>query len=131
MKLIVTRAHRLTLLIVLAIAAAGCDKVGDVASGAGSATKTLANKISGGGSSEQQTNNQSASGIIGQPGSDSDGGSMDEEVAEDVPEAAVAESRTGDFNLVFEVVVYGLIQRSLSSTTAKEYLLHDSQVRFL
>jgi|GEM_PF-2109026 len=103
MKLIVTRAHRLTLLIVLAIAAAGCDKVGDVASGAGSATKTLANKISGGGSSEQQTNNQSASGIIGQSGSDSDGEFPDEEVAEDVPGAAVAESRTGDFNLVFEM----------------------------
>ena len=103
MKLIVARAHRLALLILLAIAAAGCDKMGDVASGAGSATKNLANKISGGGSPEQRTNNQSASGKIGRSGSDSDGESLDEDVAEDEPGAAVAGSRAGDFNLIFEM----------------------------
>jgi hypothetical protein len=110
MRLNVPQAHRLALFILLAIAAVGCDRVGDVASGAGSATKNLANKISGGNSSEpdkgvveEQTNGQSASGIIGESGSDSAGDSEDDNDSEAEPEIAISGTRTSDFSLEFEM----------------------------
>ena len=110
MKLMVTQAHRLILIVLLACTAASCDKVGDVASGAGSATKSLANKILGEkspeqdeGASEEQTNRQSSSGIIGESKPDSTEESGEEEVLENESETAITEVRTGEFNLVFEM----------------------------
>ena len=78
MKLTVTQVHRLILVVLLLFAVVGCEKVGDVASGAGSATKNLANKIFGEKSpetdeqaTEEQANRQTSSGIIGESESDS------------------------------------------------------------
>jgi len=110
MRLSITQAHRLVLLVLLAIVAAGCDRVGDVASGAGSATKNLDNKISGGepsepdkSAAEEQTNGQSASGIIGESGSESAGDSEDNNDSEAESETVNSGTRTSDFSLEFEM----------------------------
>jgi len=110
MRLSITQAHRLVLLVLLALVAAGCDRVGDVASGAGSATKNLPSEISEGkpsepdkSAAEEQTNGQSASGIIGESGSDSADDPEDDNNSEDEAEVVVSETRKSDFSLEFEM----------------------------
>jgi hypothetical protein len=121
MRLIVAHGRGLVLLVLLAIAAAGCDKMGEVASGAGSATKNLANKISGrkpaapdNTAAAEQANSQSESGTIsrpdddtaGKPGAEPEseaGTEAESEESEAGTETAAAETRTGDFSLVFEM----------------------------
>lgn len=121
MKLIIGPTSRLVLLILFAIATAGCEQVSDIASGAGSATKNLADKVTGGGSTdaekkdekdelksededvaEEQDTSQTASGVIGESDSDPDGESVDDEDQESEPEVAATGPRSGDFRLVFE-----------------------------
>ena len=109
MKLMVTLVRRLFFVVLLTRTTLGCDKVGDVASGAGSATKNLANKIMGGKSPDQDEGapeeqiSQSSSGVIGESKPDATEESGDEEVSETEPETAATDARTGDFNLVFEM----------------------------
>ncbi len=132
MRLIVTQAHRLTLFILLAIAAVGCDKMGDVASGAGSATTSLANKILGEPSSEQeegvpeeQANSQSASGTIGEAEADSAAESGDEKDSEAEPETAITGERKGDFNLVFEMSYQSCSSCGIWFDSAKLVIAHS------
>lgn len=128
MKPIVAWARRLIPLFLLAISIAGCDTFEDVSTGVGRATKSLADKVSGGKATETDSNaaegeadNQSASGTITRPesgssgesgdedggGGESDDDNLDEGKSEDDTEAETetAESgdRSGDFNLIFEM----------------------------
>ena len=98
MRLVFGLLYRSTLTVMLAIALTGCEQVGDVASGAGSVTKSLADKITGGGSgdadeepaaaeqvvAQEQTNNQSASGLINLMEPDPDEEVDEEEEVDDV-----------------------------------------------
>ena len=115
-----TPVRSLALVAILAGAIMGCEQVSDVASGAGSATKNLANTISGNDSSKNDTkdteeeavtvdetsetpeSSQSASGVIGDSVSDQEQESADDEVSEDEPESFATGPRSGDFDLVFE-----------------------------
>ena len=109
MKLKVTQVYELILVVFLAWAIAGCDQVGDAASGAGRATTSLANKILGEKSEqdeeapEEQTNRQTSSGVIGESKPESTEESVDEGSSEAEAEPAIAEVRSAEFNLVFEM----------------------------
>lgn len=112
--------------VFLALALTGCEQVSDVASGAGSATKNLAGKITGneasgdgdagdtgsgnetvddGQSAEREDSedesdaSQSASGLIADAGSEEE---EEDDVSEDEPESQATGPRSGDFDLVFE-----------------------------
>jgi hypothetical protein len=112
MKLSISPGHRLCVIVLLSIASAACEQVGDVASGAGSATKDLAKKITGGTSpkdSEATAGSPAASpsdsGVIGDSGPEDSGDAQQTDNPEDAEsDAEVASTRTGngDFNLVFE-----------------------------
>lgn len=132
----VKEARGLTLFVLLAIAVVGCDKMGDVASGAGSATKNLTNKILGEKSPEQdedvaeeQTNSQSASGVISESKSDSAEESGDEKDSEAEPETAITGARTGDFNLFFEMSHQSCSSCGIWFDSAELVIVH-SQGRF-
>lgn len=136
MNLIVTQGHRLILFVLLVVAATGCDKVGDVASGAGSASKNLANKIIGEkpperdeDGAEEQANNQSDSGIIGEAGSDSAEEPGDEENQESEAENAITGTRTDDFSLVFEMSHQSCSSCGIWFDSAELVIVH-SQGRF-
>ena len=136
MKLLVTQAHRLVLVVFLACATVGCDKVGDVASGAGSATKRLANTIMGEkspekdeGVPEEQTNRQTSSGIIGESKPDSTEETKGEEASETEPEAVTTEVRRGDFNLVFEMSYQSCSSCGIWFDSAELVIVH-SEGRF-
>ena len=108
MKLNQIGIRRLILAILVGMVTASCDKVSDVASGAGSATKNLANKITGENDSSQideevqdGTISQSAAGTIGEP--DSSDERSDDDDPEVEPDADVQEKRNGNFNLIFEM----------------------------
>ena len=136
MKLLATQVHRLVLVVFLASATVGCDKVGDVASGAGSATKNLTNKILGEKSPEQdevateeQTNRQTSSGIIGESKPDSTEESEGEDVVEAEPEPAPTEAPRGDFNLVFEMSYQSCASCGIWFDSAELVIVH-SEGRF-
>ena len=132
----VTQAARLAPIVLLVITVVGCDKMGEVASGAGSATKNLANKILGDESAEQdegvteeQTINQSSSGIIGESGSDPTEESKGEEKSPTEPKIAISEKRTGDFNLTFEMSYQSCASCGIWFDSA-ELVIEHSEGRF-
>ena len=116
----VAPVHRFTLFVFLAVANLGCEQVSEVASGAGSATKNLADTISGNGSSKKDDNgpdgatvaddevsgspesSQSASGTIGESEPDQEQESGADDASDDEPESFATGPRSGDFDLVFE-----------------------------
>lgn len=121
MKRISTLVYKMTLITLFALAASGCDQVSDVASGAGSATKNLADTVSGGSSakdqdesesevihtgeddpSEEDEPSQTASGVIGGSETGSDEDSAEETASDDESEAVEEKTRGSDFRLVFE-----------------------------
>ena len=121
MKRISSLVYKMTLLTLFAIAVSGCDQVSDVASGAGSATKNLADTVTGGSSTKDQDEarsegsqageddpseadepSQTASGIIGGPETGSDEDSAEEAASDNESEAVEERLRGSDFRLVFE-----------------------------
>lgn len=115
MTFIISLARRSILFALLAIVVAGCEPVSNLSSGVGSATKDLADKVTGNEPAEQdddaaeeQATSQSASGKIGTAEPDPDEESEEEESADEAePEAetndVAAEPRSGRFELVFEM----------------------------
>ena len=108
MKRISSLVYKMTLLTLFAIAVSGCDQVSDVASGAGSATKNLADTVTGGSStkdqeearsegsqageddpSEEDEPSQTASGIIGGSDTGSDEDSAEEAASDNDPKMIV------------------------------------------
>ena len=125
MKLISSLVCKIALIALFFLSASGCDQVSDVASGAGSATKNLADTVTGGESekdqdedgsegnqageddpSEEDESSQTASGVIGGSETGSDGNSTEENASDDKfddeSEAVDERPRGNDFRLVFE-----------------------------
>ncbi|MDJ0957255.1 MAG: hypothetical protein QNI91_10370 [Arenicellales bacterium] len=134
MKLKVTQVYELILFVFLACVIVGCDQVGDAASGAGRATTSLANKILGEkspeqdeGAPEEQTNRQTSSGVIGESKPESAEESVDEESSE--AETAITEVRTGEFDLVFEMSYQSCASCGIWFDSA-ELVIEHSEGRF-
>jgi len=136
MNLIATQVHSLISIMLLVVAAVGCERMEGVVSGAGSAAENLANKIAGDksskqdkGGAEEQAYSQSASGKIGEPGSDPAEDSGGGEVSEAEPEPVITGPRTGDFHLVFEMSYQSCSSCGVWFDSAKLVIVH-SQGRF-